>query len=258
MKHLPLTFSLAAFAVFASIGAAQQSQPSPQNQAASASTPAKPVRVHAKLDGFDITPNKQPPTQAGGAPAAAPRPSGPKTQIGGASRGLGAITLYAPADGKAYSLHPVFHWSAGGNGTRVKFVLMDPAGGTIYENTVDSNSLTYPADAPALQAGMTYSWNVIPEVDMLSGSPQAARITIVGGPERSVITADVGDAGNSLAQARTYVDHRIWYDAIESYSAAIAAAPTSKVAYQERGTIYDQFPQTHALAERDFSVADKM
>ncbi len=74
-------------ALLLAVAAQSQSAPPP---------PAKSTRVRAKLDGFDIAPT------SGKAP----------NQIGGASRDLGALTLYAPKLAKAYTLTPTFFWSA--------------------------------------------------------------------------------------------------------------------------------------------------
>ena len=209
-----------------------------------AQTPApKPVRVHAKLDGFDSG-----------------KPGGPKTQIGGASRGIGGLVLLAPASGMAYTLRPTFFWS-GAEDMNATFKLMDAGGTVVFQQPVSASWLQYPANAPALTPGAEYKWTVTPEVDMVSGPKVPATIAIVGGDKRSTVAAELPGGGSTqdkLGQARSFVDARLWYDAIAAYTDLIAANPGMKVLYEERGTVYEQVPATKPLAAQDFEKAKKL
>ncbi len=201
----------------------------------------KVVRVRAKLDGFNIAPT------SGKAP----------NQIGGASRDLGALTLYAPQLGKAYTLTPTFYWSAADDKTEYTFKLsaLSTQESVLYVKKVMGGKFTYPADAPELKPSETYVWSVQPENDLMGGLAQAS-VLIVGGANRNSVTAALASAKTSPAEpsaaaAKIYVDNRLWFDAIAEYSALIEKHPEMTQYYKERAAIYDQLPETQSLADED-------
>jgi len=206
-----------------------------QSKPATQTAPAKPTRVRAKLDGFDLSP------QSGKS----------ANQIGGASRDLGSPRLYAPHAGKAFSVLPVFYWGTAEAGQKVTFRLTSLNGQTMYEVTTTDNHLAYPHDAMSLTVGSTYRWTVIPENDMMGGPPAPALITIVSGDDRSAIETELGknpDAANSI-----FVNHRIWYDAVAGYTSVLEAQPGNQDALKALAAIYDQLPVTQDLADADWS-----
>ena len=208
---------------------------------AQAATPQKPVRVRAKLDGFDIEP------KSGKA----------QNQIGGASRGIGGLTLYAPKLGKAYSLTPTFAWSADDDSTEYAFRLsMISAGQSpIFETKVAGGHFTYPADAPALTPGSTYVWQVTPTNDMFAGTASAS-ILIIGGTDRSAVEAALhGKPAMTAADAKVYFDKRLWYDALATYTSLLKTDPANADYLKARAELYDQLPQTHDLADMDSNKA---
>ena len=215
-------------------------------------TPAPPRPARVKLDGFDLSSQS---AHAGLTPA---KHSG-ANQIGGASRGIGSVKLFAPAKGLAYSLHPTFQWS-GTPDTKYKLQMENLADHTSFEATVEGTLFTYPETAPALKPGSTYSWSVQPEIDMMGGTSDSALIVIAGGAERDAIASalaaitQTGEAGDR-ARAQVYFDKRVWYDAAQAYSILIAAHPDDAELHRMRGTLYDQVPATEKLADQDFAMA---
>jgi Domain of Unknown Function (DUF928) len=234
-----------ALAVAAQTGGQSSSSPPPSPPPASQSQQqSHPTRVRVKLEGFDL--------------ASSSKHTG-ANQIGGASRGIGAVSLFAPDKGLAYSLHPTFQWS-GSPDTKYKLELEDMAAHTTYDVTVDGTSFTYPETAPPLKPGDTYSWKVQPEIDMMGAPSGSALIVIAGGPEREQIAAalaaitQTGEAGDR-ARAQVYFDKRVWYDAAEAYSILVSAHPDDPELHQMRGTLYNSVPATEKLAEADFAMA---
>lgn len=210
-----------------------------------APTPPKVVRVRAKLDGFDIAPT------SGKAP----------NQIGGASRDLGVLTLYAPKLGKAYTLTPTFYWSAGDDKAEFTFKLsaMSTQQSALYVKKVTGGKFTYPADAPALKPSETYIWSVQPENDMM-GSIATASVLIVGGPNRTSVDTALAaikiPAGESSPEAaKVYLDNRLWFDAVTEYSNLIEKHPDVKQYYRDRAMVYDQLMETQELADADSTKA---
>jgi len=201
-----------------------------QSKPATQAAPAKPTRVRAKLDGFDLS---------------------PQSGKSGASRDLGSPRLYAPHAGKAFSVMPVFYWGTAEAGQKVTFRITSLNGQTMYEVETTDNHVAYPHDAASLTVGSTYRWTVIPENDMMGGPPAPALITIVSGDERAAIETELGknpDAANSI-----FVNHRIWYDAVAGYTSVLEAQPGNQDALKALAAIYDQLPVTQDLAGADWS-----
>lgn len=206
--------------------------------------PAKVARVRAKLDGFDIAPT------SGKAP----------NQIGGASRGLGELTLYAPKQGKAFTLTPTFYWN-GDDKSEYTFKLakLSTQESEIYVAKVMGGKFTYPAEAPALKPSETYVWSVTPENDMMGGVA-AASLLIIGGSNRDSVASALASAKAPSGEpsedaAKIYVQNRLWFDAVAEYSNLIERHPEVTKYYQERSAVYDQLQETHDLADADAAKA---
>ena len=217
-------------AIIPTVGIAMGQSTPPPNKA--------PARVRAKLDGFDLSPN-----------------SGKKAnQVGAASRGLGAPSLFAPTIGKDFSTHPTFYWAAAEQGDKVTFRLTSDNGQTLFEKATTEDHLRYPDDAPALDPGKKYHWTIVPENDMIGGAPAPVELVVVGGADRAALEKQVKAAPNAGAVAKVFMDNRVWYDAVAAYSDVLAAAPNDQDARAARAEIYDQLAVTKPLAEADWRM----
>ncbi len=230
--------------IFGAALAAVGQNATPSSSAQATPSQAHPARVRVKLDGFDLA--------AGAKHTSA-------NQIGGASRGIGAVTLFAPNKGLAYSLHPTLQWS-GSPDTKYKLEIEDLAAHTTFNVTVEGTSFTYPETAAPLKPSNTYSWKVAPEVELMGGSSDSVLMVIVGGAEREQIAAALAAItqtaeGGDRARAQVYYDNRIWYDAVQAYSILIASHPQDAELHRMRGNIYDQVEVTQKLANQDFAAA---
>ncbi len=210
----------------------------PIPQAFAQQQPKPPARVRARLDGFELSP------QAGKS----------ANQVGGASRDLGSPRLFVPNSGKAFSLTPAFYWGTSDVGGKVTFRLTSMDGQTLYETSTTTSHLTYPADAPTLEPGKSYRWTVLPENDVLGGAPRPATVMIVSGPEREAIQKELAAASQPDARSMVFVNHRIWYDAVDSYTLTLDQMPDDQAARSGRATLYDQMPVTKELAEADWRM----
>jgi len=235
MKIVNCSVIVAGFVLLLATSAQAYAQAKPAAPSASQAAPAKPTRVRAKLDGFDLSP------QSGKS----------ANQIGGASRDLGSPRLYAPHAGKAFSVMPVFYWGTAEPGQKVTFRLTALNGQTMYEVTTTSDHVAYPSDAASLIVGHTYRWSIFPENDMLGGPPMPALITIVDGDDRAAIETELGK--NPAAANSIFVNHRIWYDAVAGFTAALEQNPNDQDALKGRAAVYDQLPATQPLADADWS-----
>lgn len=242
-----LAFTLIAFVT--QIQAYQTAQSGSSTQSNKGQSNPAPKRVRTKLDGFDLAPR---PANGGG------------TQIGGAARGLGTpTTLLAPNEGKSYTLLPLFQWSNSNSGIKAyNFQLLDAGGQVVYEARVNGTSFTYPADAPALKPGSSYTWTAQPSTGLLGGPAEPVKLDVLDGSDRTQIESDLATVSGAaeqkgLAQAAIFVDHRLWYDAVQKYTELIDAHPEDNSLYQKRANIYAQLPQTTPAAERDLNHAKK-
>jgi len=219
-----------------------------QTSAPATAKPAiqKPTRVRAKLDGFDISP------KSGKSP----------NQISGVSRGLGGVTLLAPTMCKAYTLTPTFFWRPDDKQWEYIFRLTQASASQkpLYETRVMGGHFTYPDSAPALQPGATYKWSVQPTI----GGPASASFLILGGTDRDAVTAALVRAQTSAdpdaAQAKVFMDMRVWFDALAAYSNLIERYPARAEFYTARADLYDQLPETpetKALGDADAAKASR-
>ena len=233
IANLSLNFALAGALMLAGVAAAQN-PPQPAAQTAK----QNPKRVRTGMNGFDISP------QSGKS----------ANQVGGASRDIGSPRLYAPPAAKAYSLRPVFAWGTPDGAEKVTFRLSTPNGVVVYETSTTTGHLKYPSDAPTLSAGATYTWTIIPDNDMMGGTPHAVSVMIVSTPEREAMQSELAAAAGAAAAADVYVQHHVWYDAVEAYSALLDQKPDDQDARSMRASIYDQIPSTKDLADADWAM----
>jgi hypothetical protein len=231
-----------------------QTTPAPPAKPVPTAPPAKPAaekpsRVHANLEGFDITP------KSGKSP----------NQIGGASRGVGGVTLLAPTMCKAYTLAPTFFWGPDDQQSEYIFRLTQASASQnpLFETKVVGGHFTYPSSAPALQPGATYVWSVQPTIDMMGG-PASASFLILGGADRDAVAAALvhaqASADSAVAQAKVFMDMRLWFDALATYSNLIQQFPARAEFYKARADLYDQLPEspeTKVLRDADVAKASR-
>jgi hypothetical protein len=229
-------FGLTLFLLPCSLALNAQSTPAPSSPQPAGTKP--PMRVRTQMEGFDLSPKS-----GKGA-----------NQIGGASRDLGTPKLFAPNSGLAFNTNPEFHWAAPEVGAKVTFRLTTLDGQTLFEEPTTADHLRYPGDAPALTPGASYRWTIVPENDILGGPPQPVTFTIVSGEKREAILNDLKAANDASSTAQVFVKHRIWYDAIQTYSDLVASMPNDTAARSSRAQLYDQLPVTKSLADADWRM----
>jgi len=233
---------------------AQQSNSSGQgknatsNPAGAATAKVQAKKTQADLSGFELDPNKRKSTRA--------------VAAGSLSRGdESEVVLYSPSIGLAYSVRPVFYWAHVSGTAKVKFRLYDSEMNELYETDVTGqDTLTYPADAPELKTGATYSWTIHPRGEQ-AATP--ARIVVMAGSDRRQVQQELeSSAGNRMQQriqqARVFVEHLAWYDAIAAYTELISAYPNQLDWLDERAEIYAALASTQELAKRDRAQAARL
>jgi Domain of Unknown Function (DUF928) len=233
----------------------QQVQPPPQAQSeelrpkrTSAPTNNKRARVVTNLSGFDLLEDKK---------------LSSETIVVGATRDKSPPVALAPRLGKLYGANPTFSWSYDGVATKFVFVLSDDAQSEVFRAEVNGTQVRYPAGAPALQPGKIYFWTVItPGGPLVSTSSAPSGVSVVSAVQRKEIETKLAQfPGNSyedgMARAQVLTDYRLWYDVLAAFTEMIERYPDRAELFERRATIYAQLPSTRALAESDFSRAEK-
>jgi len=251
MKRILLVSVLLFVIALASAGQTQQPAGSQPAQPTNADSGAgHPKRVHADLSGFELAPQK-PSTDS-------------SVQIGGGTRGgLPGPLLYAPHLAKSYSANPTFYWGQPGAMNEFTLRVYDSSDNGIFEKTIHGKSYTYPPDAPALRPGATYSWTVQLAGGLMAEPAEPVEFVVQSAEERKPVQsalAPISGHGlqDQLRRAQIFEDARLWYDAVAAYSDVIAKIPDQAAAYERRGEIYDQIPETRELARADFANAEKL
>jgi hypothetical protein len=239
---------MAALLATAGIAAAQSKEPTKPAADAGTAAPKKRQRVVSDLSGFELLD---------------PAKLKEKPMVAGAARSLFSPkppVLLAPHLGKLHGANPVFAWRHGAR--RFHFSLADGAGKELHAADVDGQSYTWPASAPALLDGATYTWTVKP-LDP-EGTPVSASVVVLTKAERAPIDRALGAPKSKdpyrlgLARAAAFTDARVWYDAISTYSDLITQFPNRMEAYERRATLYAQIPTLQDAADEDFAKADAL
>lgn len=228
---------------------AQQSGQSQPNQPGSAdSQPSRPKRVRADLSGFDLAPKK----------------TSKNAQIGGGTRGaLSKPVLYAPHRGKTYTTTPTFFWGNRGSENDFRLTIYDSDEKEFFHTKVHGKSFAYPADAPPFKPGETYSWTVRAASGLMAEPAESVEFVVLAPAERksveNALRKIAGDSDEARVQrAEVFVDERVWYDAVEAYSALIAKNPSDAMLYRARAAVYDQLVATQPLADQDYARFEQL
>lgn len=228
-------------------GRAQQPTKQDQNTDASAAKPKR--KLDADLSGFDVSDDK----------------SGKKvsTMLGGSrSAAVPSATLLAPHRAKLYGATAEFSWSYGSHNEGYILVVTDEDETQIIRQQVKESRYRLDALPKDLQPGETYFWRVQVLPNTLASEP--LEFVTVSAQERQAIDRALAAIPSrdpyeaSLARARIFVDHRLWFDALGAYNELIAKYPNRPEPYEDRGTIYSQIPATKSLGEADLATATKL
>lgn len=240
---------LAPFAFAQQPPTAPPSQSPPPSVEKTKPPPAPLKRVHVELAGFEL--DKAATT-------------GADTQIGGGTRDIGGVTtLLAPRFCRVYTESPVFRWSHTTQAREFEFRLFDTRGTVLYSSHASGREFRYPNEAPALEPGVLYAWNVRPETALLGDVSLTSRFVRLSQGEIDELSKELGQSGSggkseAERRAEILIDRRLWFDSVEALSDLIRDYPTDPRLFERRATIYDQISATRSLAEEDFAVADKL
>jgi CHAT domain-containing protein/Tfp pilus assembly protein PilF len=130
----------------------------------------------------------------------------------------------------------MFVWSAAVGARSYRFMLSDPAdlsGGKIFERDVPEPRLIYPTDAPPLEPGRLYEWQVsTPGILERRTGPWVTFFVLAGEDADQIRTElkkarllEPATAADRLKQARIFAQFGVWYDALRIASELITGDP---------------------------------
>jgi hypothetical protein len=238
-----ISAALLAGAALSSAAPADTATPTPTGKE---DAPKKRQRVVSDLSGFellDASKLKDKPMVTGATRSFSPKPP----------------VLLAPHLGKLHGASPVFAWKH--EGKSFAFALTDASGKEVHAAQVDGTTYAWPASAPHLEDGKTYTWSV--KTAAPANAPaSSAGVVVVDKAERKQIDKALAAAkgadeyAQGLARAQAFVDKRVWYDAVGVYTDLIAKFPERAEAYEKRGTLFAQIPELQAVADAELEKAD--
>jgi hypothetical protein len=161
-------------------------------------------------------------------------------EVGAASRGsVSRLTLCAPSSGVTLSTRPLFEWRApDGGAAKVTFSLLNENGDVLYENEVSGTSFEYPADAPALQPGQTYSWKV--SGGEISRLPEPVAITLQDKAEQAGVRSALASASDPLVYAQVFLRNGLWYDTVAALEGGMQKHPERKDLQEQLSKLYQE------------------
>jgi len=186
------------------------------------------------------------------------------TKLGATRGGLQPQAL-APQRARFYGASAVFAWKYEGKATRFAVVFNDEDDNEVFRAEATGKDYRMPPKAYRFQPGKIYSWSVATAPPMIGANPsEPVEFVVLSDAERAEIEKGLaaiprGDEYRAgLACARVFTDHRLWFDAIGSYTELIAKFPDRAELYEQRGAIYAQLEITRPLAGADFARAEEL
>jgi hypothetical protein len=145
------------------------------------------------------------------------------------------LAALSPCQTRVRSSRPVFTWKIDDPSTELRLTVYGESN-TVWQTMVsNATTVAYPADAPALKPGVSYSWT-LETTDPLVSPPlrtPAAFFTVLAPADATTLDADLarldatqpGVVTYHLARASLYYDRGLVEDAISETRSALAVDP---------------------------------
>jgi hypothetical protein len=171
--------------------------------------------------------------------------------------------ILAPRETRVLPGALAFDW-AGSERLTYQIRLLGPGGAVVWEQADARRPLAYPADAPRLEAGTRYTW----ELSTRQHGVQQATFEVISAGDASRVSDALGvltpaGAGGyppatlALMRAGLLFQETLYADARLELIAAIAAAPEEATLHLLLGHVYDR-TGLGLLAAREFDEAEAL
>jgi hypothetical protein len=174
------------------------------------------------------------------------------------------LRAVSPCQTKVRDARPTFQWNAEDPSLELQFVVYNETG-IHWQTTVSgATSVAYPADAPALVPGVSYSWT-LETSDPLVSPPlrtTASFFEIIAPNDVTALDKDLasieakkpGATSYHLMRASLFFDRGLVSDAIAETQAAVAADPENASLHAILGRLYAETGRTdEAMQEMEKS-----
>jgi hypothetical protein len=171
--------------------------------------------------------------------------------VGGLRSGEKAPRLAAlsPCQTRVRVSRPVFTWKIDDPSTELRLSVYGDSNMVWQTMVSNATTVAYPADAPALKAGVSYSWT-LETTDPLVSPPlrtPAAFFTVLAPADASTLDADLarldatqGAVTYHVTRASLYFDHGLVEDAISETKSALAVDPSNESLHAILSHLYAQ------------------
>jgi hypothetical protein len=182
--------------------------------------------------------------------------------IGGlrSSEKASRLAAVSPCQTRLRSAQPVFTWKIDDTSTELKLTVYGQSSTVWQTNVSNRTTATYPADAPGLKPGVSYSWT-LETTDPLVSPPlrtPASFFEIIAPADATRLDSDLsqldankpGPVTYHLTRASLYFDRGLVDEAITETESALAADPDNSSLHAILARLYADTGRTRdALAE---------
>ncbi|HEX5131114.1 MAG TPA: hypothetical protein VFX92_01360 [Candidatus Krumholzibacteria bacterium] len=165
-----------------------------------------------------------------------------------------ALLPIAPVQTKVRGNNPTFQWKIDDPTAELSLTVYNESGVQWQSDISNATALTYPADAPALQPGVSYSWT-LETTDPLVSPPlrtTAAFFEIIAPADVASLDTELsaidakkpGPVTYHLMRASLFFDRGLMADAISETEAAVAADPDNGSLHAIMGRLYAEAGRT--------------
>ncbi len=175
-----------------------------------------------------------------------------------------ALVAVSPCQTKVRDPRPTFAWTAEDATLELNVVVYNESGVQWQTTVAGTTSAAYPADAPALVPGVSYSWTLETSDPMVSPPLRttASFFEIIAADDVASLNKDLANVDAKkptptsyhLMRASLFFDRGLVADAITETKAAVATDPTNPSLHAILGRLYAETGQTNeAMKEMEKS-----
>ena len=166
----------------------------------------------------------------------------------------------SPSQTRIRTLRPTFRWKIEDKATELRLIVYGERSVVWQSDLSGVTTATYPAEAPALEPGIKYSWT-IESTDPLVSPPlrsPASFFEVIAPADAKTLDTDLsrldankpGPVTYHLTRASIYFDRGLVDDAITETEAALSSDPANSSLHTILGRLYAEAGRTHdAISE---------
>jgi hypothetical protein len=165
-----------------------------------------------------------------------------------------ALVPVSPVQTKVRGANPTFTWKIDDPSLELRITVYNESGVHWQSDITDASSLAYPADAPALTPGVSYSWTLETTDPMVSPPLRttAAFFEVIAPADVAALDKELaqidaekpGEVTYRLMRASLFFDRGLVEDAIDETETALASDPDNASLHAILGRLYAETGRT--------------